>query len=67
MAAPVAGGKGLRSLIIFVLREIWVERNTRIFQHKEQPINRVLNKIKDQTATWITAGAKHLESFVYAA
>nr|TKW26116.1 hypothetical protein SEVIR_3G165300v2 [Setaria viridis] len=60
----VAEVKGLRSLIILVLWEIWNERNIRIFQNKEQTIHRKVNKIKDQTATWIAAGAKHLEFII---
>nr|TKV93195.1 hypothetical protein SEVIR_9G210300v2 [Setaria viridis] len=63
-STQVANRKGLRSLIILVLWEIWTERNARIFQNKEQMIHRMANKIKDQAATWIAAGAKHLESFI---
>nr|TKW34165.1 hypothetical protein SEVIR_2G286550v2 [Setaria viridis] len=66
LAAPVASGKGLRSLIILVLWEIWPERNHRIYRHKEPSANRIVNCIKDQTAVWITVGAKHLQYFVYA-
>lgn len=67
VATAVTHKKGLRSLIILVQWEIWMERNARIFQHKEQTVHRVSDKIKEKVATWIVAGEKHLESFIYAA
>nr|TKW34147.1 hypothetical protein SEVIR_2G285100v2 [Setaria viridis] len=64
-ANNMAHKKGLRSLIILVLWEIWTERNARIFEHNDQTVQRVSNRIKEQAAMWIAAGAKHLESFIY--
>ena len=57
---PSNDAKGLRSLIILVIWEIWLERNARIFKHKESPCQMVISRIKDQASNWMAAGAKHL-------
>ena len=61
-AVPSASKKGLRSLIILVCWEIWKERNSRVFNRAEAPLNRVLSKIKDEAGLWSLAGAKGLAS-----
>ena len=45
---------------MLVVWEIWLERNARIFKHKETPYPMVLSRIKDQASNWMAAGAKHL-------
>ncbi|WVZ90528.1 hypothetical protein U9M48_036821, partial [Paspalum notatum var. saurae] len=59
-AVPSASKKGLRSLIILVCWEIWKERNSRVFNRAEAPLNRVLSKIKDEAGLWSLVGAKGL-------
>nr|TKW40761.1 hypothetical protein SEVIR_1G266900v2 [Setaria viridis] len=57
-------GKGLRTLIILVLWEIWLERNWRVFQHKDKTVTQITDSIKNQAAMWVAAGAKHLGDFL---
>jgi hypothetical protein len=56
--------KGLRSLILLVVWEIWKERNRRIFDHKEIAVSLLLAKIKEEAGLWALAGAKRLREFV---
>uniref|UniRef100_A0A0E0EIJ5 Anthocyanin 5-aromatic acyltransferase n=1 Tax=Oryza meridionalis TaxID=40149 RepID=A0A0E0EIJ5_9ORYZ len=56
--------KGLCTLILLVGWEIWKERNQRIFEHKETVVPRLLAKIKEETRTWVLAGAKKLSEFI---
>uniref|UniRef100_I1NKM2 Reverse transcriptase zinc-binding domain-containing protein n=1 Tax=Oryza glaberrima TaxID=4538 RepID=I1NKM2_ORYGL len=55
--------KGLRSLILLVVWEIWKERNRRIFDHKEMATSFLLTKIKEEVGLWVLAGAKCLREF----
>ena len=61
---PSNDAKGLRSLIILVIWEIWLERNARIFKHKESSCPRVISRIKDQASNWMAAGAKQLAALL---
>ena len=61
---PSNDAKGLRSLIILVIWEIWLERNERIFKYKESPCQMVISRIKDQASNWMAAGAKHLATLL---
>jgi len=61
---PSNDAKGLRSLIMLVVWEIWLERNARIFKHKETPRPLVISRIKDQANSWKAAGAKHLAALL---
>ncbi len=56
--------KGLRSLILLVVWEIWKERNRRIFDHKEMAVGLLLAKIKEEASLWALAEAKRLREFV---
>jgi hypothetical protein len=56
--------KGLRSLILLVVWEIWKERNRRIFEHKEMAAPCLMAKIKEEARTWTLAGAKRLRDFL---
>nr|CAH67882.1 OSIGBa0153E02-OSIGBa0093I20.11 [Oryza sativa] len=56
--------KGLRSLILLVVWEIWKERNRRIFDNKEMAVGLLLAKIKEEASVWALAGAKRLRDFV---
>ncbi|WVZ55767.1 hypothetical protein U9M48_006389 [Paspalum notatum var. saurae] len=47
-AVPSTSKKGLRSLIILVCWDIWMERNNRIFNRSESPNGVVLQKFKDE-------------------
>jgi hypothetical protein len=44
--------KGLRTLILLVVWEIWKEHNRRIFEHKEATTKYLIAKIKEEAATW---------------
>ena len=61
---PSNDAKGLRSLIMLVIWEIWLERNARIFQHKESSCPRVISRIMDLASNWMAAGAKHLAALL---
>ncbi len=56
--------KGLRSLILLVVWEIWKERNRRIFDHKEMATGVLLAKIKEEASLWALAGAKRLRELI---
>jgi hypothetical protein len=56
--------KRVRSLILLVVCEIWMERNQRIFDHKEVATSFLLTKIKEEASLWALAGAKRLHEFV---
>ena len=56
--------RGLKSLVILVCWEVWMERNARIFNRTEAPSFVVTTKIRDETALWIVAGAKHLAHLI---
>jgi hypothetical protein len=61
---PGVPKKGLRSLIMLVVWEIWKERNRRIFDHKEMATSSLLTKIKEEVSLWALAGAQRLREFV---
>ena len=61
---PSNDAKGLRSLIMLVVWEIWLDRNARIFKHKETPCPMVISRIKDQANSYKAAGAKHLAALL---
>jgi hypothetical protein len=52
--------KGLCTLILLVVWEIWKERYQRIFEHNEATLSFIFAKIKEEAWTWATAGAKRL-------
>uniref|UniRef100_K3YYT3 Uncharacterized protein n=1 Tax=Setaria italica TaxID=4555 RepID=K3YYT3_SETIT len=52
--------KGLRSLLLLVCWQLWLERNVRMFQRTERHARVLLSHIRDETRTWESAGAKHL-------
>ena len=56
--------KGLASLAMLVDWEIWLERNTRVFQNKSMTTTMLINKIKEEAEVWGRAGAKALCNFV---
>jgi len=56
--------KGLISLTVLVVWEIWKERNRRIFDHKEMATSSLLTKIKEEVSLWALAGAKRLREFI---
>ena len=56
--------KGIRSLAILVIWEIWCERNARVFRKRETSAPGLLAKIKSEAGAWALAGAKDLESLL---
>ena len=49
---------------MLVVWEIWLDRNARIFKHKETPCPMVISRIKDQANSYKAAGAKHLAALL---
>ncbi len=66
MLASVSGvpKKGLRTLILLIVWEVWEERNRRIFDHKEAATSYLLSKIKEEAGMWALAGAKRLGEII---
>jgi hypothetical protein len=56
MAVP----KGLKTAIIVITWEIWKERNAAVFNNKSPLASALLQRIKDESKSWILVGAKHL-------
>nr|TKV97216.1 hypothetical protein SEVIR_9G479700v2 [Setaria viridis] len=54
----------LAGLFDWIDRTIWRERNRRIFNSKETTVNMIFERIKDEAAAWIMAGAKHLSALL---
>jgi hypothetical protein len=52
--------KGLASLTLLVVWEIWKERNARVFRNKLSPSFVILDAIKCEVRLWVLAGAKRL-------
>lgn len=61
---PSVPRRGLRSLILLVVWEIWKERNQRIFDHKEVATSFLLTRIKEEVSLWTLAGAKRLRELI---
>jgi hypothetical protein len=52
--------KGLASLVLLTIWEIWKERNARVFRNKLLPSFVILEGIKCEARLWVLAGAKRL-------
>jgi hypothetical protein len=52
--------KGLASLPLLAVWEIWKEWNDRIFRNKLSPTFVILDKIKCEARLWVIVGAKRL-------
>jgi hypothetical protein len=52
--------KGLATLTLLTVWEIWQERNARVFCNKLSPTFVLLDKIKNEARLWVLAGAKGL-------
>jgi hypothetical protein len=52
--------KGMASLAMLIIWEIWNERNDRIFKNKSSPTQVVFERIKKEATLWVIAGAKGL-------
>jgi hypothetical protein len=52
--------KGLASLVLITVWEIWKECNARVFRHKASPSFVILDKITCEARLWVLAGAKRL-------
>jgi hypothetical protein len=47
--------KETNSLIILVMRSLWLERNTRVFDDKRASAAAVMNLIADEWASWLAS------------
>jgi hypothetical protein len=56
--------KSFAFLIMLASREIWLERNARVFQKISSMPNVIVDRIKGEDALWSLAGAKHLGSLI---
>jgi hypothetical protein len=52
--------KGLASLVMLTVWEIWKERNARVFRHKLSPSFVIYDNIKCEARFWVLVGAKRL-------
>jgi hypothetical protein len=52
-ALPAARRKEANSLIMLILRSIWIERNERIFNDRCTSASRVINAIVDEWNSWM--------------
>jgi hypothetical protein len=57
---PSPHRKGLASLTLLVVWEIWQERNARIFRHKLSPSFVLVDKINCEARLWVYTGGKRL-------
>jgi hypothetical protein len=57
---PSMHWKGLATLTLLTVWEIWQERNARVFRNKLSPSFVLLDKIKNEARLWVLAGAKDL-------
>lgn len=56
--------KGMRSMAILVMWELWKERNARIFQQKLRSEPPLFSWIQDEARNWTMAGAKPLAQII---
>jgi hypothetical protein len=56
--------KGLASLALLTVWEIWKERNARVFWHKLSSAFVIFDKIKREARLWVLAGAKWLRDLM---
>ena len=66
-SGPILQEQNIRSrndlqafLSLLIIWEIWCERNAIIFRKQEMSAPGLFSKIKNETAAWAIAGAKHL-------
>jgi hypothetical protein len=52
--------KGLASLTLLTVWDLWKERNARVFRHKIFPSFQILDKIKYEARLWDIARARRL-------
>jgi hypothetical protein len=57
---PSPNRKGLASLTLLTVLEIWQERNARIFNNMLSPTFVIVDKIKCEVRLWVLAGARKL-------
>jgi hypothetical protein len=63
-ALEAVPGRGFCSLLLLVTRELWLERNARIFKRPKRSMHILLLKIKEEARIWGVAGAKHLSALL---
>jgi hypothetical protein len=56
--------KGLNSLIILVVGEVWTFGNTCVFEGISPNIQSLLQKVVDQCSSWCMAGASNLQDLL---
>jgi hypothetical protein len=52
--------KGVASLAMLMLWEVWKDRNNRVFNNKRAPSQVVFDRVKNEARLWVIAGAKNL-------
>jgi hypothetical protein len=52
--------KGVASLAMLMLWEVWKERNNRVFNNKRASSQVVFDRVKNEARLWVIAGAKNL-------
>jgi hypothetical protein len=56
--------KGMASLSMLIIWEVWNERNDRVFKNKHAPSQVVFERIKKEATLWVLAGAKNLSNLM---
>jgi hypothetical protein len=58
--AHMLNRKAMATLILLISKEVWSERNARVFRNKQASSHVVFDMIKREARVWVIAGAKHL-------
>jgi hypothetical protein len=61
---PSPHRKGLVSLMLLTIWEIWQERHARVFCQKLSSTFVILDKIKCEATQWVLAGTKRLGNLI---
>ena len=61
---PGTPRKGVCSMLLLTVWEIWKERNSHIFQRRERSVSALLSTSKEEAALWGTAGIAKLREII---
>ncbi|KAJ1277180.1 hypothetical protein BS78_05G275300 [Paspalum vaginatum] len=56
--------RGMRSILLLVVWQIWLERNARIFQRRGRFVPDLVAAIKEEVRLWGLTGAKYLTALL---
>jgi hypothetical protein len=56
--------KGMTSLAMLIIWEIWNERNDRVFKNKRATSQVIFDRITKEAKLWVVAGAKNLSQLM---